>query len=52
MALFLLLLAGPVSHFMIKALADELLYEGSSIYLYGKETGIWKIFFHWTVDRE
>ena len=32
--------------------ADELLYEGSSIYLYGKETGSWKIFFQWTGDRE
>ena len=30
---------------------DELLYEGSSIYLYGKETGSWKIFFQWTGDR-
>jgi hypothetical protein len=32
--------------------SDELLYEGSSIYLYGKETGSWKIFFQWTGDRE
>jgi len=32
--------------------ADELLYEGSSIYLYGKETGSWKIFFQWTGNRE
>ena len=32
--------------------ADELLYEGSSIYLYGKETGSWKIFFQRTGDRE
>lgn len=32
--------------------ADELLYEGNSIYLYGKETGSWKIFFQWTGDRE
>jgi hypothetical protein len=32
--------------------ADELLYEGSSIYLYGNETGSWKIFFQWTGDRE
>jgi hypothetical protein len=31
---------------------DELLYEGSSIYLYGDETGSWKIFFQWTGDRE
>ena len=27
---------------------DELLYEGNSIYLYGKDTGSWKIFFQWT----
>jgi len=32
--------------------ANELLYEGSSIYLYGKETGSWKIFFQWTGNRE
>jgi len=32
--------------------ADELLYEGSSIYLYGNETGSWKIFFLWTGDRK
>ncbi len=32
--------------------ADELLYEGSSIYLYGKETGSWKMFFLWGGDRE
>ena len=32
--------------------ADELLYEGSSTYLYGNETGSWKIFFAWTGDRE
>ena len=32
--------------------SDELLYEGSSIYLYGKETGNWKIFFQWTGDRD
>ena len=32
--------------------ADELLYEGSSIYLYGNETGSWKIFFQWTGDRK
>ncbi len=32
--------------------AEELIYEGSSIYLYGKETGSWKIFFAWTGGRE
>ena len=32
--------------------ADELLYEGSSVYLYGNKSGVWKIFFQSTGDRE
>ena len=32
--------------------ADELLYEGSSVYFYGNKSGVWKIFFQSTGDRE
>ena len=32
--------------------ADQILYEGSSVYLYGNKLGVWKIFFQSTGDRE
>ena len=32
--------------------ADETLFEGSSLYLFGNATGSWKIFTLWTGDRK
>ena len=41
-----------ISEDIIAKIADETLFEGSSLYLFGNATGSWKIFTLWTGDRK